>query len=128
LLDEQALVSSYISKLQNRRLFDLTRFGAHFLIQRYGMWAGLPEHKRHMHVLKHTLGTWMRQRGSDLVEIQNALGHANVNSTMAYLRPTSDEIEQARTAAFAFHSGTTSPASLAVTSLTLQRQATRIPA
>jgi integrase len=102
LLDEQALVTSYISKLRSKRLFNLTRFGAHFLIQRYGLWAGLPEYKRHMHVLKHTLGTWMRQKGSDLIEIQNALGHANVNSTMAYLRPTSDEIEQARTAAFTY--------------------------
>jgi integrase len=99
LLDEHTAVTRFIAGKRGR-LFDLTRFGADYLIDKYGAAAGLPQHKRHMHVLKHSLGMLMRQSGADVVQIKNALGHKSINSTMQYLRPSSDEVEQARMNAF----------------------------
>jgi len=43
----------------------------------------------------------MRQAGCRIEEIQVALGHKNVNSSMAYLRISTDEADTARASAFA---------------------------
>ncbi|HXO31613.1 MAG TPA: tyrosine-type recombinase/integrase [Candidatus Acidoferrales bacterium] len=78
----------------------LTRWQVTTLIQKYGSLAGVPEHKRFIHALKHTCGISMQQAGCKLEEIQAALGHKNLNSTAMYLRVSSDESIEARARAF----------------------------
>jgi site-specific recombinase XerD len=59
------------------------------------------EHKRFPHALKHTCGIQMRRSGATLETIQNALGHKRLDSTAMYLRVTQDEVDDARSKAFA---------------------------
>jgi site-specific recombinase XerD len=100
-------VAEFIKNLKpNELLFPdtdggmLTRWQVTTLIQKYGSLAGVPEHKRFVHSLKHTAGILMRQAGCKLEEIQAALGHKNLNSTAMYLRVSSDESDDARARAF----------------------------
>jgi|ERR1700722_838662 len=112
LFDERAVLSEYISTLRpNDLLFTdadggiLTRWQVTTLIGKFGKLANVPEHKRFVHSLKHTCGILMRQAGARVEEIQVALGHKNVNSSMAYLRISTDEADDARASAFAHASG-----------------------
>lgn len=54
------------------------------LIKEYGMKAGLPKEKCHMHSLKHSCGTHLLNLGLDLCEVQDHLGHVNPASTSVY--------------------------------------------
>jgi site-specific recombinase XerD len=84
----------------------LTRWGVNYLVEQYGRWAGIPDHKRFPHALKHTCGIQMRKSGATLETIQNALGHKRLDSTAMYLRVTQDEVDDDRTKAFAAAVGT----------------------
>jgi len=107
LFDEAAVVADFIENLKpNDLLFPdkdggmLTRWQVTTMIQKYGSLAGVPEHKRFVHSLKHTAGILMRQAGCRLEEIQTALGHKSLNSTAQYLRVSADESDDARAKAF----------------------------
>lgn len=107
LFNERQVVAEFIKNLKpNDLLFRdtdggmLTRWQVTSLIEKYGSLAGVPEHKRFVHALKHTAGILMRQAGCKLEEIQAALGHKNLNSTAMYLRVSSDESDAARARAF----------------------------
>ena len=58
--------------------------------------AGLPDHKGHPHVLKHTLATHMVRRDVNLAKVQRALGHRSINSTMVYVGVSDKEADNAR--------------------------------
>ena len=58
--------------------------------------AGLPDHKGHPHVLKHTLATHMVRRDVNLAKVQRALGHRSINSTMVYVGVSDQEADSAR--------------------------------
>ena len=58
--------------------------------------AGLPDHKSHPHVLKHTLATHMVRRDVNLAKVQRALGHRSINSTMVYVGVSDHEADSAR--------------------------------
>jgi integrase len=107
LFDERTVVAQHIRTLEpNDYLFTttdggkMTRWQVTTLIEKYGRAAGVPGHKRFVHALKHTAGTLMRLAGCDLNIIQSALGHKNLNSTAAYLRVSSEEVDVARERAF----------------------------
>lgn len=61
----------------SRRMLDV-------LMKRYGAQAGIPEEKRHFHVLKHSISTHMLDAGADLRFAQYWLGHASIKNTMIY--------------------------------------------
>ncbi len=61
----------------SRRMLDV-------LIKRYGEKAGIPEEKRHFHVLKHSIGTHLLDAGADVRFVQYWLGHASIKNTMIY--------------------------------------------
>ena len=66
----------------DRRMLDV-------LMKRYGAAADLPADKRHFHVLKHSCGTHLlSDRGLDVAEVQDHLGHADIRNTMIYARIT----------------------------------------
>ena len=112
LFNEAALMTNWLRGRQpNEYVFTnsqgkpFTRWGVSFLIEQYAGWAGIAEHKRFPHALKHTCGIHMRKSGATLEQIQNALGHKRLDSTAMYLRVTQDEVDEARANAFASQAG-----------------------
>jgi integrase len=75
------LFAGYKRKGLGRRMLDV-------LMKRYGAAAGIPEDRRHFHVLKHSIGTLLGDMDQTPQVIQDHLGHANIQSTMIYLHVT----------------------------------------
>jgi integrase/recombinase XerD len=71
------------------RVFPMTRFGVYKLIQRAGKKAGIPEHKLHPHVLKHSCAM-LSIKTAGIENVRQYLGHKSISSTGEYLR-VSDE-------------------------------------
>lgn len=75
------------------RLFPISRIGFYKLMQRAGSRAGLPAHKMHPHVLKHSIAmATIESAGIHIV--RQRLGHKSISSTGAYLR-VSDAVADA---------------------------------
>jgi site-specific recombinase XerD len=58
------------------------------LMQRYCKAAGIDPQKAHPHALKHSCGTHLAERGEDLLEIQDHMGHKNAANTRIYIDTT----------------------------------------
>lgn len=71
-------------------LFPITRFGVLKLMKRAGKRAGLPQHKMHPHVLKHSIAMVMIKK-KPIKEVQVYLGHVEGKNTMRYLDATEEE-------------------------------------
>jgi site-specific recombinase XerD len=56
----------------------------HVLMRRYATAALLPTHLRHMHCLKHALGTHLIAKGAGIYEVKDWLGHKDIRSTLVY--------------------------------------------
>jgi integrase len=65
------------------------------LIKQYCQKAGIRAEKAHMHVLKHSCGTHLAERGESAHVIQDWLGHVNSQSTDVYLHFTSKMRDEA---------------------------------
>jgi type 1 fimbriae regulatory protein FimB len=66
----------------------------HVLMARYATAADLPQHLRHCHALKHSIGTHLM--GKLAVEkVQAWLGHRDIRSTMVYAQFRSLELDKA---------------------------------
>jgi integrase len=62
------------------------------LMRRYCTLAGIPRDKAHPHALKHSCATHLAVLlDGNVIEMQDHLGHADVRSTMKYLRTTQRE-------------------------------------
>jgi integrase len=73
----------------NERLFPMTRNGVLKLMKRAGKRAGIPEHKLHPHILKHTIA--MQTIGKSGIEnVRQWLGHKSIASTGEYLKVSDD--------------------------------------
>lgn len=81
------------------RFFEITRMTAWRKLQAYGHEAGIPAHKLHPHVLKHTTGRLAYQAGVGIPELQTYLGHVNGKNTMVYLQATEEDAAKAFAAA-----------------------------
>ena len=61
------------------------------------------------HVLRHTFGTTLVRGGADLVLVAELMGHARLETTRAYTRPTAEDREKAldtsRRSLIAVHGG-----------------------
>ncbi len=57
-------------------------------MKNYATEARIPEHKRHFHCLKHSIGTHMSAAGADVHVIQDWLGHKNLQNTTVYSQIT----------------------------------------
>lgn len=58
------------------------------LMKRYGAAAGIPREKCHMHALKHSCGTHLLNRGESVEDVQDHLGHRNIQNTLIYAKFT----------------------------------------
>ncbi len=53
--------------------------------------AASPEDETTAHVLRHTFGTTLVRGGADLVLVAELMGHARLETTRAYTRPTAED-------------------------------------
>jgi site-specific recombinase XerD len=58
------------------------------LMKKYGRQAGLPTELCHVHALKHSCATHLLNRGESIEDVQDHLGHANIQNTMLYAKVT----------------------------------------
>jgi site-specific recombinase XerD len=56
----------------------------HVLMLKYATEAALPVHLRHMHALKHALGTHLIAKGADVYSVKDWLGHQDIRSRLVY--------------------------------------------
>lgn len=91
--DEKTALKDYVAycrETKQDRLFPITRQMFWKICQKYGEKAGLPPHKRHPHVLKHTVAKFaIKEAGIEVV--QKYLGHKSINSTAQYLKVDEEE-------------------------------------
>jgi integrase len=95
LLNERAAVIEYLRKVSpNQRLFEISRVRFWQVVQEHGAAAGIAEHKRHPHVLKHSLGMQMID-SAGIHRTQKRLGHKSMNSTAQYLKVSDEDADKA---------------------------------
>jgi site-specific recombinase XerD len=59
-----------------------------------GYMTGLPQKKLHPHALRHSAGTHLRQRGADIRQVMDFLGHTDPGMAIVYQHIGSDEAEE----------------------------------
>jgi integrase len=82
--------------LSNRRS-PIRRSMLDVLMKRYGSFAGIPAKLCHFHILKHTCATHLMSKGFHVDQVQDWIGHANIQNTMIYAHTTNarrDEMAQ----------------------------------
>jgi integrase len=70
----------------------LDRSAFHRLFADIAERAGIDADRRHVHVLKHSLGFALVAQNVNLAAVKVALGHKNIASTAIYAVPTSDQV------------------------------------
>lgn len=65
------------------------------MFKRYCEKAKIPVLKRRFHVLKHTRGVFLAEKGLNLQQIKNFLGHKSIQSTLVYAVFTTSQEESA---------------------------------
>jgi site-specific recombinase XerD len=73
----------------------------HVLMRQYATEAMVPTHLRHMHALKHSLGTHLIAKGADLYAVKDWLGHADIHSSMVYAQFRNQQRDDAAQAIYA---------------------------
>jgi integrase len=81
------------------RFFPMSRWTVNRRLQEAGVKAGIPEHKLHAHVLKHTTGRLAYKGGCGVAEIQSILGHKCGGNSMIYMQADESEAYAAFAAA-----------------------------
>lgn len=95
LLNERQSLIDYVAKIKgNQRPFGFTRQHFWRLIQRYGKLAGIPEHKRHPHTLKHSIVTDV-VAAAGVPAAQKRAGHKSGKSTLEYAKLSDQETDAA---------------------------------
>jgi integrase/recombinase XerD len=67
----------------------------HVLFVKYATAAGLPEHLRHEHSLKHSICTHLIAKGASLYDVKDWAGHRDIRSTMVYAQMRNKERDTA---------------------------------
>lgn len=85
LLNERFALFAFMREFKGReRLFALTRRQFGRIVARHAASAGLPQHKRHPHMLKHTMGAEIYEKTKDLRLVKAWLGHKRESSSLIY--------------------------------------------
>lgn len=99
-LDEATELTILYGTLKpTERLFPMTRNGVYKLMQRAGTRAGLPTHKLHPHVLKHSCAM-ATIKVAGIEHVRQYLGHRTISSTGEYLRESDETASNAVKGAF----------------------------
>ena len=95
LLDERkALIEYAAQSTPNQPIFGIGRQQFWKLFQRYAEQAGIPAHKRHPHVLKHTIAM-QSIHSAGIENTRQYLGHKSLSSTGAYLKVSDEDASRA---------------------------------
>jgi len=79
----------------NQRGQRLSARGAHDIVTTIAAAAGLDDDTT-IHVLRHTFATTLVRGGTDLVIVTELLGHARLETTRGYTRPSAEDRTSAR--------------------------------
>jgi len=92
-LNERPEGSPYL--LRSRRHGDGPLSGGEInrLFQSYATAADLPADRRHVHVLRHSIGVHLANANWDIADVQDWLGHRDISSTLIYFRITNKRRE-----------------------------------
>lgn len=93
LLDERTAVPRFLASFPSNstgRLFPISRARLDDIIKHDGKLANIPAHKRHAHVLKHSVALHMI-REAGIENVKQYLGHKSGASTMEYLKASDEE-------------------------------------
>ena len=86
LLSEQEALEAAIDGLPARaKVFDITRVQFWRLLQKHCKTAGIPAHKAHPHILKHSVAMAAIKK-TGIENVRQYLGHKSIASTGAYLK------------------------------------------
>ena len=77
-----------------QRLFPITRFQAHRLINKYARAAGI-HRKVHCHLLRHGYAVNFLKQVPNLVYLQELLGHSSIETTRIYTRAAIPDVRAA---------------------------------
>jgi site-specific recombinase XerD len=66
----------------------------HDEFKRYVRLAGLNEKEISLHSLRHTFGTTLYRRGLDIRDVQDAMGHEDISSTLGYVEVSRQELRE----------------------------------
>jgi site-specific recombinase XerD len=94
LSERRALIDFARKTYPNQRLFPISRQHFWRLVRHYGKLAGIPEHKAHPHVLKHSIAMQMIDKAG-IHKTRRRLGHKSISSTGAYLVETDANVDAA---------------------------------
>ena len=75
----------------NQRGQRLSVRGAHAIITGIAATGGLEEEDTTVHILRHTFATTLVRGGTDLVIVAELLGHARLETTRGYTRPSAED-------------------------------------
>jgi integrase len=64
------------------------------LMKQYGAAAQIPAALRHFHVLKHSCATHLLSKGFHVEQVQDWIGHANIQNTMIYAHITNSRRDE----------------------------------
>jgi integrase len=96
--ERQALFDLVAKLLPNQKLFPIGRVQFFRLFRKHATAAGVEKHKRHPHVLKHTIGSQLAEK-IPLNKVQRYLGHESLGSTGIYTEVTDEQASAAVDAA-----------------------------
>jgi type 1 fimbriae regulatory protein FimB len=95
LLSEREALEQAVSGVPAKaKVFDLSRVQFWRLMQQHGKTAGIPAHKLHPHVLKHSRAMLAIQEAG-IENVRQYLGHKSIASTGAYLRVNDEQASAA---------------------------------
>jgi integrase/recombinase XerD len=95
LLNERVAVLAFLrGKRRNQRLFPVTRQRFWQIVQEHGATAAIAQHKRHPHVLKHSIAM-QTIHSAGIHNVRQHLGHKSLSSTGEYLKVSDSEASAA---------------------------------
>lgn len=96
LSERTALIEYAAQSAPNQPVFNVSRVQFWRLVQKYAKQAGIPAHKAHPHVLKHSIAMQTIQKAG-IENVRQHLGHKSISSTGEYLKVNDEDASRAVT-------------------------------
>lgn len=97
LLNLRGPLIDYVGKSNgNEPVFNVSRVQFFRIFRRHAEAAGIPAHKRHPHVLKHTIAA-LSIHSAGVENVRQRLGHKSMSSTGEYLKVSDEDASKAVT-------------------------------
>jgi len=91
--DTAKLLHGFIKDMQpTQKVFGLNPTSLGMKIKALAKKAGVPIHT---HSLRHFFATWLLEKGANIKQVQELLGHTNISTTQVYLSITDKSLTEA---------------------------------